>query len=108
MRDDRRAVGEPDVEHEAAAIDAEVERVGPAAMTAGPERILLDQIVDRDRALMFHVAAGAADRGLVQRDRDETAGFALVAVVGRHQRLSRMATERAWASSPSALPRTIA
>ena len=36
------------------------------------EGIVLEQIVDRDRALMLDVRGGAADRAFVERDLDET------------------------------------
>jgi hypothetical protein len=38
------------------------------------ERVFLDQIVDRGGALMLDVGAGAADRILVERHRDEPIG----------------------------------
>ena len=50
---------------------------------------------------MLDVAAGAPDRGLVERYGDEPAVLILVPVVAaRHQRLSLMATERACARKP--------
>src|SRR5262249_56724156 len=69
------------------------------------ERVVLEQVVDRHRALVLDVGAGAADRALVERDLDE----ALLALGRRaHRRLSRIATERAWADRPSASPSAIA
>ena len=87
--------------------DAEMQRVGPPVVADRRERVLLDQVVDRDRALVLDVRAGAADRGLVERDRDEALPDRLV-LVAAHRRLRRIATERAWASSPSASPSAIA
>ena len=62
MRDHRRAVGFADVEDEAVAADADRERVGPAVMVERTKAVVLDQIVDRDRALVLDVAVRAADR----------------------------------------------
>ena len=63
--------GEPDVEHQPVLRHAEMQRVGPAVVADRRERVLLDQIVDRDRALVLDVGAGAADRVLVERHGDE-------------------------------------
>ena len=38
---------------------------------SGANDVLLEQIVDRDRALVLDVGTGAADRFLVERHRDE-------------------------------------
>ena len=71
MRDHRLAVLAPDVEHQPVLLDAEMQRVGAVVVTDRRERIFLEQIVDRDRALVLDVGAGAADRVLVERHRDE-------------------------------------
>src|SRR6185437_11588661 len=109
MRDHRRAVLQADVEHQPVAIDAQMQRVGTAAVPKGRERILFEQIVDRDFALVLDVFVGTADRFFVEGDGDQ----ALLARGGRcfrgtHFRLRRIATERAWAESPSASPSAIA
>ena len=52
-------------------VDAEMQRVRPAVVADRRERIVLEQIVDRDRALVLDVGTGAADRSLVERHRDE-------------------------------------
>ena len=44
---------------------------GPRVVAVRRERVLLEQIVDRDRALVLDVGARAADRSLVERHRDE-------------------------------------
>ena len=108
MGDHRRAVGEPDIEHQAVAADAELQRVGSAVVADRTEFVVFDEVVDRDPALVLDVVVGIAEGSFVERDRDQTAGIVLRCAFSRHYRLSRMATERAWASSPSALPSTIA
>ena len=45
--------------------------VRPAVVADRRERVVLEQVVDRDRALVLDVGAGAADRALVERDLDE-------------------------------------
>ena len=57
------------------------------------ERIDLDQIGDRNRPHVLDVGAGAADRILVERDRDEAFGVGWR--TAGHRRLRRIATERA-------------
>src|SRR4029077_127081 len=88
--------------------DRELQRVRTTVVIHRRERIVLDQIVDRDRALVLDVGAGAADRTFVQRDLDEALPGTAALCRVRHLRLSRIATERACASSPSASPRAIA
>ena len=85
-----------------------LQREGPAVDALRREQVLLDQIVDRDRAFMLDVGAGAADQFLIERDRDN-AVFRIVSWrrLG-HGRLRRIPTEREWASRPSALPSVIA
>src|SRR5579883_1459508 len=107
VRNYRGAVGLPDIEHETIAADAERQRVRAAVVARRPEAVLLKQVVDRDRALVLHIGIGAADRGFVERNRDQSAASLVIPGSG-HQRLRRMATERAWASSPSAVPSAMA
>ena len=49
----------------------EVQRERPVARAFRREQILLDQVVDRDRALMLDVGPGTPDRFLVERHRDD-------------------------------------
>src|SRR6202040_1787105 len=95
-----------DIEDEPVAEDLKLEAVGSAVMPFRGERVFLHQIVDRDGALVFDVAVAGADTVLVEQDLDE----ALAAFRRRrgHRRLSLIATERAWAASPSASPSAIA
>jgi hypothetical protein len=55
MRNDRRTVGTPDVEHQAASGDAQMQR--KRALVTGNRRkgVLLEEIVNRHCALMLHV-----------------------------------------------------
>src|SRR5215471_19235297 len=72
------------------------------------EKVLLDQVVDRDGTLMFDVRSRTPDRLLVERHRDDaTIGVILDGRPG-HERLRRIPTDREWASSPSALPSVMA
>src|SRR5579872_1198788 len=97
-----------DVEHEAIAGYADMQRKGPAIGAFRREQILFDQIVDGDRALMLDIGAGATDRFFIERDRHD-AVFRIGPWWRRgHGKLRRIPTERAWASSPSALPSAIA
>src|ERR1700756_3594316 len=109
MRDNGRAVLAADIEHQPIAGDAEMQREGTVRLMAvRREQVLLDQIVDRDRALMLDVGPGAADRFLVERYRDDAALGVIMGGRLAHGRLRRNPTEREWASSPSALPSVIA
>src|SRR5579863_6064532 len=108
MRDYRRTVALADIEHQPAAVDAEIERIRPTIVTHRAEAVLFDQIIDGDRALMLDVGARSPDRGFIERHRDEAAGLVLASLGSGHQRLSRMATERAWAWRPSASPSVMA
>ncbi len=81
--------------NEPVTIDAKIERVRTTVVAHGPERVFLNQIVDRYRTLVLDVGTGTAYRRLVERDRQKAAGIAVVGNCGRHQRLSRIATERA-------------
>src|SRR5215469_10802327 len=64
------------------------------------ERVLLHQIVDSDRAFVFDVPGARTDTVLIEDDLDE----ALTVCARVHRRLILVATERAWAASPSASP----
>src|SRR5262245_32344084 len=108
MRHHRLVVLPADVEYQPVAGDAEVELERPARVVGRIEMIGFEQIVDRDRALMLDVGAGTADRALVQRHGHEAAGIPGDARPAHHCGLKRIATERAWASSPSASPSAIA
>src|ERR1051325_9317207 len=55
---------------------------------------------------MVDVWAGTADRLLVEIDGDKPVGIGGLGCA--HRRLRRMATERAWASRPSASPSAMA
>src|SRR5262249_6384318 len=109
MRDQRAAVVAADVEHQPVAGDPDMQRERPLSVGAfRREQVLLDQVIDRDRALMLDVGPGAADRFLVERHADDA--VLRVALYGRlgHDRSRRNPTEREWASSPSAWPSVIA
>src|SRR5262249_19195596 len=96
-------------EHQPVAGDAEMEREGTVRLMAiGREQILLDQVVDRDRAFVLDVRPGAPDRLLVERHRDDAALRGIMGGRLRHCRVRRNTPERAWAWSPSALPSVIA
>ena len=51
---------------------------GPLAAAFRREQILLDQIVDRDRALMLDIGTGTPDQFLVERHRDDAVVLVLV------------------------------
>src|SRR6202040_3929054 len=88
--------------------DGKMQREGAAVDALRREQILLDQVVDRDGALMLDVRTGTADRFLIKRDRND-AVLRIVSWRRRgHGRLRRIPTEREWASRPSALPSVIA
>jgi hypothetical protein len=74
VKDDRRAVGKPDVEGESILGDAEMQRVGSGVMPRRREHVLLQEVVDRDRALVLDIGIGTTDRAFVERDSDETSG----------------------------------
>ena len=86
----------------------EMQRERPVARAFRREQVLLDQIVDRDRALMLDIGTGTPDRFLVERHRDDAIVLVLVWRRLGHDRLRRNPTEREWASRPSALPSVIA
>src|SRR5262249_33527265 len=109
MRDHRRAVFMTDIEHQPAAVDAQMQRERPFRIAVRRKAVLFDEIVDRDRALVLDVGVGAADRALVERDGDQTlCGMLSLAARRTHRGLNRIATERAWAVRPSASPSAIA
>src|SRR4029077_19889066 len=69
------------------------------------EIVLLQEIVDRNRALMLYVGIGAADGSFVERNRYQAARALFAHCLFCFMRSS---TERACASSPSARPRAMA
>ena len=71
MRHHRRAVLEANVEHQPVAVDRQMQRVRAAVVADRREGVLLEQIVDRDRALVLDVRIGAADRSFVEGDGDQ-------------------------------------
>src|ERR1700744_1117689 len=83
------------------------QRVGAIVAIRQAEVVLFDEIVDRDLTLVLLIGRAAANRSLIERHRHETISPWLLRA---HEfvRPSRKATERAWASRPSALPRAIA
>ena len=90
VRDHRRAVRKLDVKDKPVPGDGQRKFVRPAFVAARLERILLEQIVDRDCALVLDIRIGSADRTLVEGH------FHKAMPIGRaHRRLSRTATERA-------------
>src|SRR5271169_6147791 len=108
MRHDRRTAFAANIEHEPVAGNADVQRKRPIVDAFRRKQILFDQIVNRDRALMFDIGTGTPDRFLIERHRDDAV---LRIIPWRrlvHGRLRRSPTERAWASRPSALPSVIA
>ena len=62
MRHDRRAVRVAGCRARGGCRRCEMQRIGPAVVADRREGVLLDQIVDRDRALVLQVGAAAADR----------------------------------------------
>src|SRR5665213_119484 len=108
MRHDRRGVLFADIEHQPVAGDADMQRERALARALRREQILFDQIVDRARALVLDVGSGAPDRFLVERHRDDAVLLVLIWLRPGHGRFRRSPTERACASSPSALPSVIA
>src|SRR5262249_20128315 len=87
--------------------DADMQRERAVAILAvGSEQVLLDEIVDRDRAFMLDVRPGTPDRFLVERHADDAIVGIIalgIAVGGRlgHVRLRRIPTDREWAPGPS-------
>src|SRR5258707_226753 len=65
---------------EAIFLDAEFEVVGSALRALGAKAVALEQIVDRDVALLLDLAGAAQDAALVERDGGQTEGV----VVLRH------------------------
>src|ERR1700738_5325352 len=108
MRHQRGVVLAPDVEYKTVLGDAEAQRIRSGIAIDEREGIVLQEIVDRDRALVLDVLAGAADRGLVERDLDQALRRLIALRLAGHLGVNRIATARAWASSPSALPSAIA
>src|SRR3954453_14514911 len=88
--------------------DGQMQRERPGHRPFRREQVLLDQVVDRDRALMLDIGTGTPDRFLIERNRDDPVLLVLVWWRLAHGRLRRNPTEREWASRPSAFPRVIA
>src|SRR4051812_11692395 len=108
MRHHRRAVFVADVEYETVLGNGKMQRVWPAIVIDRRERIVFQQIVNRDCTLVLDILRRAADRAFVECHLDETL-LRLIGLRGlSHLRLSRIATDRACASRPSALPSEIA
>src|SRR6516164_9046704 len=108
MRHNRRAVLVADVEDEAVAGDADMQRERAVVDALRREQILLDQIVDGDRALVLDIRTRTPDRLLVERHRDDAVLRVIPWRQFGHDRLRRTPIERAWASRPSALPSVMA
>lgn len=89
-----------DIEDQPVARKLELEAIGPLVMSNWRERVLLHQIVYCDRAFVFDVSGARGDTVLIEDDLDE----ALSVCARAHRRLILVATERAWAASPSASP----
>ena len=79
MRCVRRAVFERDVEDETIFLDREAQAIGSAVGARGREVVLLEQIEDRDAALVLDVGAARRDRRLVEIDVDEAQARRVVA-----------------------------
>src|SRR6201747_3354743 len=108
MRHHGRAVLAADVERQPVAGDGQMQGERPAGRPLRREQVLLDQIVDRDRALMLDIGTGTPDRFLVERHRHDAVVGVLVWWRFGHDKLRRNPTEREWASRPSAFPKVIA
>src|SRR4051794_31986375 len=106
MRHHRLALGGLDVEDQPVLCDAERERVRAALVAFRRKGVLLDQVVDRDRALVLDVGVGTADGFFVERNLDQMLRLAFRPAA--HFGLSRIAMERAWPCRPSASPSAIA
>jgi hypothetical protein len=93
VRDDGLAAFSADVEAEPVLDDREMQRIGPALVARNREGVGFEDVVDRDRALVLLVRAAAADRGLVEGQRDEAAPVWSVirhrSPIGRFRRLYR-------------------
>ena len=87
--------------------DRKMQRVRSAVVIDRRECVVFQEIVDRDRTLVLDVRTGAADRAFVQRDLDEAPRRTALVRAG-HLRFSRIATDRACASRPSAWPNAMA
>src|SRR3979490_1270816 len=103
-----RAVLAADIEHQPVTGDAGVQGKWPRMGALAREESLLEQVLDRNRALVLDVGAGTPDRFLVQRHRDDAMVRILLWRRFGHVGLRRSPPERAKASSPSAMPNVIA
>src|SRR4030088_132087 len=108
MRHHRRAVLAADVEHQPVAGDRDMKGERSLLGPIRREQVFLDQVVDRDRALVLDIRPGTPDRFLIERHRDDAIVGFLVWRRLAHGRFRRIPTEREWASSPSALPSVMA
>src|SRR4029450_5936807 len=68
---DRRAIGIAHGEHEAIVSERETQCVRPAIIAFERKSIALEEIENRDLALVLDLGVVAADRGLIARDLDE-------------------------------------
>ena len=59
------------VEDEPLVLDPERQLIGAAVLVHHGKHVLLEEIVDRDRALVLDVPVAATDRALVQRHRGD-------------------------------------
>ena len=51
-----------------------MQRERSAVVVLGRKGVVLEQVVDRNRALVLDVGVGAAHRVLIERDRNQTVG----------------------------------
>src|SRR6185437_8998794 len=99
---DRRLIAGADVEDEAILLDAELHMKRPVGRRHRLEAVLLEQVEDGDGALMLDVGVASNDAALVESDLGDTLVGIGHAQAQRRGRFSRIATESACASSPSA------
>jgi hypothetical protein len=62
----------PNIKDQPISIDAQMERVRPIVMAKRRKRVLLEQVVDRDLALVFDIRIGPANRLFVENNGDKT------------------------------------
>src|SRR5262249_32965783 len=103
---DGLALGMADVEHQAVAGEAQMQRERALGAAQRRKAVLFQEIVDRNGALVLDLGTRSPDRIFVERHLDEALGFRGAGAA--HRGLNRIATERAWASRPSASPSAIA
>src|SRR3954454_21122792 len=90
----RRAVRRPDLEAELLFDKPKMQRVRPLVLVRDRERVGLQDVVDRDGALVLLIRVAAPDRRLVERHCDET-------IAGR----ARLVSDRLRHRSPRPHPR---